>query len=94
MTKREKEIIRDNLRSYLVNFGYIHIEKADYGNGFYVFTSKDRTEYGDYTQYCENINYLNGWLYGCVQAANGIVKKMENPDYDFDFEKWEKENDF
>lgn len=77
MTKRQMEIINDNLRSYKNNFGYIEIVKEDYGKGFYVFTSKERKEQGLWTQYCYNIDYLNGWLYGAVQAVNGIMKPIE-----------------
>lgn len=76
MTKREKEIIQDNLNAYINNFGYIDIQKADYGGGFYVFTSPERKEQGNWTQFCYNIDYLNGWLYGAVQAVNGIMKPM------------------
>ena len=78
MTKKQKEIIADNLRAYKNNFGYIKIVKEDYGKGFYVFTSEERAEQGSWTQYCYNIDYLNGWLYGCVQAANGIMKKIND----------------
>ena len=39
MTKKQMEIIKDNLRACTNNFGYICIEKEDYGKGFYVFTS-------------------------------------------------------
>ena len=77
MTEKQQSIIADNLRSYKANFGFIKIEDADYGGGFYVFTSKEREEEHSWTQYCYNIDYLNGWLYGCVQAANGIMKKLE-----------------
>lgn len=44
MTKRQEEIIKDNLRSYKANFDFIKIEDADYGNGFYVFTSEERAK--------------------------------------------------
>ena len=77
MTKRQMEIIEDNLKAYKNNFGYIKIEKQECGKGFYVFTSESRYEQGSWTQYCNNIDYLNGWLYGCVQAANGVMKKVE-----------------
>lgn len=77
MTEKQKEIIKDNLRSYKANFDYIRIEKADYGDGFYVFTSEERYESGSWTQFCYNIDYLNGWLYGAVQAANNIMKRKE-----------------
>lgn len=76
MTEWEKEVIKDNLKAYLANFGYLHIEPADAGGGFYVFTSPERKESGNYTQFCYNIDYLNGWLYGAVQAINGIMKSI------------------
>ena len=46
MTKRQKEIIKDNLNAYIANFGYIKIEKEDYGKGFYIFTDEQRVEQG------------------------------------------------
>ena len=77
MTNRQKEIIKDNLNAYIANFGYISIEKADYGKVFDVYTSEERKEQGSWTQFCYNIDYLNGWLYGAVQAANGIMEKID-----------------
>lgn len=76
MTEWEKEVIDDNLKAYLANFGYIHIEPADVGDGFYVFTDPERKEQGSWTQFCYNLDYLNGWLYGAVQAVNGIMKSI------------------
>lgn len=75
MTEREKEIINDNLQAYINNFRYLKIEKQL--GGFYVYTSEERYMQGSWTQYCYNIDYLNGWLYGAVQAANGIMKKFD-----------------
>ncbi len=77
MTKKQAEIIKDNLNAYKANFGYIRIEAADYSEGFYVFTDEQRVESGSWTQYCYNIDYLNGWLYGAVQAANKVMKPIE-----------------
>lgn len=77
MTKRQKEIIKDNLNAYIANFGYISIEPEDYGKGFYIYTDEERKESGSWTQYCYNIDYVNGWLYGAVQAANGIMKPIK-----------------
>lgn len=82
MTKKQMEIIKDNLRAYEKNFGYIKIVKEDYGKGFYIYTDEARAEQGSWTQYCYNIDYLNidylnGWLYGAVQAINGIMKPIE-----------------
>lgn len=77
LTKRKKAIIEDNLNAYKANFGYICIEQESCGPGFYVYTSEDRKESGCYTQFCYNIDYLNGWLYGAVQAVNGIMKPVQ-----------------
>ena len=68
MTKRQKEIIEDNLRAFVHNFGDVRIEKESYGKGFYVFYPATCEE-GNYIQYCYDIDYLNGWLYGVVQGC-------------------------
>lgn len=68
MTEREMEIIKDNLRAFKHNFGDVRIEPADYGEGFYVFYPAEK-ENDSWIQYCYNIAYLDGWLYGCVQGA-------------------------
>ena len=75
-TKKQMETVKDNLRAYLANFGYLHIEEADYNNGFYVYTDEQRTKDGSYTQYCHSLDYLDGWLYGAVQAVNGVMKPI------------------
>ena len=72
-TKWQKEIIENNLNAFIHNFGEVKIEKADYGTGFYVFSPVTSEHY---VQYCYDIHYLNGWLYGCVQAVNGMVKTI------------------
>ena len=74
MDEREKEILKDNLNAFVTNFGEVRIEKEDFGAGYYVFSPSTSESYA---QYCYNIDYLNGWLYGCVQAANGIMKKID-----------------
>ncbi len=90
-TKSQQEKIVSNLKSYLTNFGYLKIEKCDprCGNGFLVYTDKYRAETGTYTQFCPNIDYLDGWLYGAVQAINLIMepvpydKRVFNIDIEF-----------
>lgn len=81
MTARQKEIIKDNLRAFTHNFGDVRIEKEDYGPGFYVFYPADSTSW---LQFCYDINYLNGWLYGVVQGVvRGEFKgKRKEIDYD------------
>lgn len=66
MTDNQKEIIKDNLRAFKANFGDVRIVDADYGGGFYVYYP---TERDTWIQYCYSIEYLDGWLYGCVQGA-------------------------
>lgn len=73
MTAKEKEIIKDNLYAFIHNFGEVRIEKEDYGKGFYVFYPKESESW---IQYCYDINYLNGWLYGVVQ---GVVRGEFKP---------------
>ena len=68
MTKRQKEIIADNLRAFKANFGEVRIVDADYGGGFYVFYPADKPN-DSWIQYCYDIDYLNGWLYGVVQGC-------------------------
>ena len=65
MTTRQAERIADNLRAFRHNFGDVRIEKADAGRGFYVFFPADSVSY---IQYCPDINYLDGWMYGAVQG--------------------------
>lgn len=73
MKKRHKEIIDDNLKAYENNFEPIDIVEEDYGNGYYVYQRGDSS----YIQFCENIHYLNGWLYGAVQAYHKRIKAKE-----------------
>lgn len=68
MTTKQREIIKDNLRAFETNFGEVKIVKEDYGKGFYVFYPATADTY---IQYCYNVDYLNGWLYGVVQ---GVVR--------------------
>lgn len=66
LTKKEFETVRDNLNAFIANFGVPRVVRADYGRGLYVYMGDS----GQYIQYCDNINYFDGWLCGAVQAAN------------------------
>lgn len=73
MTTRQNEIIKDNLQAFTANFGAPRIERADYGLGLYVYYPANSDSY---IQYCYDIDYLNGWLYGVVQGfMRGEFKK-------------------
>lgn len=80
MTAKQKEIIKDNLRAFINNFGPVRIEDEDYGKGFYVFSPADSDSY---IQFCYDIHYLNGWLYGVVQGRH----KFANLDKEITFNK-------
>jgi hypothetical protein len=73
LTAKQQELIKDNLHAYLANFAPIRIEKEDHGKGFYVF--QDERE--SYVQFCYNVDYLNGWLYGAVQAKCKVLNNRE-----------------
>lgn len=66
MTAKQNELIKDNLNAFINNFGEVRITKEDYGKGFYVYYPADSDSY---IQYCYDIDYLNGWLYGVVQGC-------------------------
>lgn len=66
LTKKEREIIKDNLNAFIVNFGVPRFVRADYGRGLFVYMRDSESS----IHFAYDINYLNGWLYGAVQAAN------------------------
>lgn len=66
LTKKEREIIKDNLNAFIVNFGVPRLVRADYGRGLFVYMGDSDNS----IHFAYDINYLNGWLYGAVQAAN------------------------
>lgn len=70
MTYREAEYIQNNLKSFIHNFGEVSIEKADPRTGGYFvhYPVNDPV----WNIYCENLDYLNGWLYGAVQGVRCI----------------------
>ena len=65
LTENEERKIRQNYDAFVANFGSPNIERVP-NKGFYVYYPDWDTEY---VQYCRNIDYLDGWLYGCVQGA-------------------------
>ena len=87
LNKRITEIIKDNWRAYCNNFETpIIIKESD---GFYVYKNiKDHENGESYIQYCYNVSYLDGWLYGAVQAANKIMNKIHKiPDMGMERDK-------
>lgn len=70
LTTRQQEIIVDNYNAFIHNFEEPVIVSDDYGSGFYVYRNETEHKAGNsWVQFCYNIDYLNGWLYGAVQAV-------------------------
>ena len=70
LTDREKKIIEDNLRHFENNFGELIIEKEELCDnttyGYYIYyPSKEHC-----VNFCYDISYLDGWLWGVVQGLN------------------------
>ena len=76
LTKHQKEYIAMNLRAFEYNFGPTRIMRAVPGPGFYVFCPADNSETG--THYAYSLDYLDGWLFGAVMAANGCMQKVSD----------------
>lgn len=74
VTQGEADKMRDNLRAFSFNFKEPLLRKYK-DKSFAVFMSEEDVDSGSYVQYCENIDYLNGWLYGAVQAVCGQLGK-------------------
>lgn len=74
MTNKQREIIADNMRAFVNNFGPVRIEKEDYGRGFMVYYPENSDSW---MYYAPNIDYLDGWLYGAVQGVRRIAPAKE-----------------
>lgn len=71
---KDLKVIEDNLRAYNNNFDELVIVNSDFGKGYYVYRNKEDYINGyNYVQYCYSIDYLDGWLYGAVQAINNML---------------------
>lgn len=76
MKESDKLQIGTVLRAFVKNFDNITIEDADFGKGYFVYQNGDSTN-TNAIQYCPTIDFLEGWMWGCIQAKNGIVKGVE-----------------
>lgn len=83
MTNKQKKTIERNLHAFIVNYGELRIETGDCGCGFYIYYPANNESW---IEYAHNIDYLDGWLMGCVQAKNHLerLKKQHNIKAEFD----------
>ena len=72
-TEDEQKQIQRNLSAFESNFFEPIIHRYDSG-AIEVYTNEDKKSSGEYLQYCDTLEYFNGWLYGAVQAINGMIK--------------------
>ena len=84
--QEEKEITLDgedltntfkNYKAFEANFEPIKIVKNSYDKNYKVYRV-DEEDANNYIYYANNKDNIEGWLYGAVQAANGVFKKLTN----------------
>jgi len=68
----EVEQLEKNLNAFISNFGEPIFHKYENG-AIEIYMTEEAATNGEYLQYCDNIDYLNGWLYGAVQAINKMI---------------------
>jgi len=80
-TKKESEKIEGNLKAFLSNFENVFIEKCKVDKKFYIYESQEfyntcmANNDPAYIHKCDNVDYLNGWLYGMVQCKYNVITK-------------------
>lgn len=76
LTEREAEKIQKNLDAFIFQFGIEPVIRKNKNKTYNIYLSTEAEESENYIQHCENIDYLNGWLYGAVQTICGRIKKV------------------
>ncbi|MBQ3543508.1 MAG: hypothetical protein IJA34_00725 [Lachnospiraceae bacterium] len=77
LTEPEEEAIKGYLNSFVINFNIEPIILKQKDKSFLIYLSEKAEAKNEYIQYCENIHYLRGWLYGCVMTKCGRIRKKE-----------------
>ena len=67
----------NNYKAFQNNFGDIYIVKSSYDNLYYFFRNEKDAKIGsEYFNYCDSKDYVEGWLYGAVQANNNVFGNL------------------
>ena len=74
LNEKELNIIERNLKAFQFNFTD-EIKILKFNRHYYIFKAEEINEqYSNYIRVTDNINYINGWLYGAVQANCKMVQ--------------------
>ena len=73
-TDKDLQKIANNLNAFENNFEELILFRNS-DKSIMVYQSMEQYDDDSYIQRCENIDYLNGWLYGAVQALYTIRKR-------------------
>ena len=71
--------IADTFRNYNAfknNFGDIIIVKSKYDNEYYFYKTDEDFKNNNYFNHTPSKDYVEGWLYGAVQANNKVVSSI------------------
>lgn len=74
LADHELASIHDNLRAFVFNFGKIGIVKT-LDNAIKIFVNGNIDLYEDLAS---NVDYLNGWLSGCVKVGNNRIERSND----------------
>lgn len=66
-----------NYKAFEANFEPIKIVKNSYDKNYKVYRANEE-DANNYIYYANNKDNIEGWLYGAVQATNGVFKKLTN----------------
>jgi hypothetical protein len=77
ISENQAGTIKDNLHAYEANFETPFIIYDSASKGFEVYRTQEEFRNGQgYVQFCYNISYLDGWLYGAVQAKCKQIRSI------------------
>lgn len=87
---KQIELIKKNAEAFEYWFPELTIVASLQDKGFYVYLAGRE----EYVQYCYNIDYLNGWLYGAVQRECGQVNVTPERRLELDSRKKMTHNEY
>lgn len=71
LSDEDYNLLYNNLRAFCMNFGKIRLRTVE--SGIEIYVNGNMNTYEDFAY---NVDYLNGWLYGCVKVNNKRIKPI------------------